>query len=158
MKLIVISDTHHLTTKVISELKKIKNIDKIIHLGDFVQDGKKISEQLSIPLVAVKGNCDFGDIKAPLETIINVHNQKILICHGHKYGVKYGLDRLYYKALESNVDIVMFGHTHVCLNQRIENILFFNPGSPTLPRGNSKASYGSIDVNENSVESRIIFV
>ena len=32
------------------------------------------------------------------------------MCHGHKYGVKYGYNSIYYRGKEIGADIVLFGH------------------------------------------------
>ena len=83
-------------------------------------------------------------------------NKKIMITHGHRYGVKYGLERLYFSALENEVDIVLFGHTHISLNEKYDNILFFNPGSLTHPRLLSKGSYGIIEISDSDIISKIV--
>ncbi|MBN2287152.1 MAG: metallophosphoesterase [Tissierellales bacterium] len=157
MKVIVISDTHHSVSELIHELKKNSNIDLMIHLGDFVKDAEIISQAISLPLIEVKGNCDWSSNHDLLEKEIVLFGRKILITHGHKYGVKNSLNRLYYKGIESKADIVLFGHTHVAYNQWIDGMLLFNPGSAAFPRGNNiKPSYGLLEISASSILSNIV--
>ena len=60
MKIIVVSDTHFRTQKIIERLEIIEDIDMIMHLGDIMSDGRKIGDALGVKTLTVKGNCDFG--------------------------------------------------------------------------------------------------
>ena len=71
----------------------------------------------------------------------------MLITHGDRYGVKYELNNLYYRALEAEVDIALFGHTHIPYMEEVKGIWLFNPGSASLPRM-SKNSIGFIEIDE----------
>ena len=59
----------------------------------------------------VSGNCDFFDADTPSELVLEMEG-KGFVTHGHKYRVKDGLNTLYYRGLELDADIVLFGHTH----------------------------------------------
>lgn len=137
MKIGIISDTHRNLT-CISKLEDIfKGTDMIIHLGDNVKDVDEISSHFKCPLISVRGNCDFTN-KVPDEIAKEIGGKRFFITHGHKYDVKWGIDKLRYRALELQADIVLFGHTHCSMNQCIEGIWYVNPGSPSLPRDASK--------------------
>ena len=147
----IISDTHGIIRQP-NVLKKIKNLitntDILIHLGDYTNDIKYITEDYKGKIYAVKGNGDFGD-KYPKEQIINVLDYKILICHGDNYRVNFGLNNLYYKAKELGVSIVFYGHTHISLIEEYDGIMFLNPGSTSFPRGTSKQSMGFLKIHED---------
>lgn len=67
-------------------------------------------------------------------------NIKILFSHGHTFGVKYSLDRIYYKAKEIGAKIVLFGHTHCRYYSYEDGVHILNPGSASCPRdGKPKA-------------------
>lgn len=156
MRIGVISDTHRITRNIIEELKE-KPFDLIIHLGDFIKDAEKIEEILEVEVIKIKGNCDFMEFDGDEELIKILGDKKFLLTHGHKYRVKYTLDNLYYKAKELEVDVVLFGHTHNSFNENIEGILFFNPGSPSNPRGSFDKTYGIIEI-DGLIDSRIIHI
>ncbi|MTI70152.1 MAG: metallophosphoesterase [Firmicutes bacterium] len=157
MKVIVISDTHGNLDDSFDLLSNLKDIDMLIHLGDFSKDVEKINEEFDLEVYNIKGNCDIGDYNTEEEQIINLKEKKVLLTHGHKYGVKMGIERLYYKAKELNVDMVLFGHSHVPMKIEYDDILFFNPGSITLPRRGSKRSYGVIEF-KSKLKTKIINV
>ena len=55
--------------------------------------------------------------------------QYILLTHGHRFGVKSGLEGLLALAGERGLDLICFGHTHQPLIHREKGCLFLNPGS-----------------------------
>ena len=65
-----------------------------------------------------------------------------MLCHGHQYDVKWGFDSLLKIAKDNNIDIVVYGHTHIPVYKKIDNIIFINPGSTTYPRGGSECGFG----------------
>lgn len=156
MRIAVISDTHRITSNIIEELKE-KTFDLIIHLGDFIKDAEKIEEILETEVIKIKGNSDFREFDGDEELVKTFGNKKFLLTHGHKYGVKYTLDNLYYRAKELEVDVVLFGHTHNSFNENIEGVIFFNPGSPSNPRGSYDKTYGIIEIDD-FIDSKIIHI
>jgi putative phosphoesterase len=151
----VISDTHGdiaIAEKVIQEMA---GVDLIIHLGDHYEDGIKLKEKTGIPLIAIRGNCD-GYFPGEDEMVYQVDGHKILLIHGHQYGVKSDLNRLYFRALELGCDLALYGHTHTPVNMTFGNVMILNPGSLSLPRGGSKPSYGIVDIHGPEIYSYIM--
>lgn len=136
---------------------KMGKIDLLVHLGDHYEDGMSLENQTDIKVIAVKGNCD-SHVKAQDEIILEIGPHKILLVHGHQYGVKADLGKLYYKALESNCDIALFGHTHVPIKIQHGGVLMMNPGSLGFPRAGQKASYGVIELDGKEIHSKIMEV
>lgn len=149
MKILVLSDTHGDLENLDKVVERSGDIDLLIHLGDNTKDALKIKEILNTKMINVKGNCDIFDKVTPKEEIIEIRNKKLFLTHGDDYGVKSGINKIYYRALELEVDIVLFGHSHVSTLVREDNILFLNPGSISLPRGGSKKSFGIIEIKED---------
>lgn len=142
-------------------LQKSLDASMILHAGDHYSDAVQLKALLKtilprpIPVHAVVGNCDFFQSE-PAEEIILVAGQKILLTHGHRYHVKNNLERLYYRALEAGVNIVVFGHTHLETIEKYDNILFFNPGSISVPR-KSKPSYGILEIINDTVKPQLVY-
>ncbi len=97
---------------------------------------------------AVRGNCDF-DGKYPEERIIEIQGKKIFICHGHKYGVKYGYNSIYYRGKEVGADIVLFGHSHLPIIEEYDGLILMNPGSVSRGMGKIDKTLGYIDLIDN---------
>jgi len=149
MKIVVVSDTHGNNKEVIEKISEMERPDLLFHLGDYIEDGIKICTALGIDTIMVKGNGDRGNRIYNEDELIEISGRKIFLTHGHRYDVRYGITNLYYKALELNVDMVLFGHTHVPINIEENGIIFMNPGSPSIPRTQSKAkTIGLIDIND----------
>lgn len=158
MKIAVISDTHGFIEEIVSDLMHNAEVDKILHLGDFTKDAKKISNLTSKEVLVVKGNCDMLDKKNPLELCIEFEGCKILMVHGHEYNVKLGLTKLYYRAMEQGADLVLYGHSHILAIDKIDDILFLNPGSVTLPRSNNGKTYIYLDLEGGNINYQVKYL
>ena len=152
-RILIVSDTHGNNKTLGKLVNKYKHFEYLIHLGDHIWDLDNI--EFKGKTFSVKGNTD-RFAKGDVEKVFTVEGYNVWLTHGHLYNVKYGLNKLFYSALEKNVDIVFFGHTHVPLNIDYEDILFFNPGSLTYPRGNNRGTYGIIELDENSINANIL--
>lgn len=129
----VVSDTHGRKLIKLAEIIKENNIDSIVFLGDLYQDGEYLHRFTGLPTINILGNNDtFLINKVANEVVKDVKDYKVFATHGHKYGVKGALDKLTYKAEELGADICLYGHTHKYDHRIINNIHYFNPGSPGL--------------------------
>lgn len=150
MKVLVISDTHGDISLLKSNLEAVEECDMILHLGDYDSDTYRISEFYKKQIFAVRGNNDYSS-RFDQDKIIRIENHTIFMTHGHKYGVYFGIDRLYYKAKEIGADIVLYGHTHVYNLQSKGQIIFLNPGSAFLSR-DGQNSFAIISIEDDKVE------
>ena len=159
MKIGVISDTHipdkcdHIPKAV---LDAFKHVDIIMHAGDIVSL-KAIEELKSVcpKVVAVAGNMDGSDVakKYPVKQIFDILGVKIGLTHGS--GAPLNLIELLKNTFKTdNCDIIIFGHSHQPMNEKIGKVLFFNPGSAT-DFLSGYASYGIIEIN-NGINYSII--
>ena len=148
------SDTHGDISKAKEVIKYSSNIDMIIHLGDYVSDAVKIADETKLPTQCVKGNCDFDSAEAELKELFICGN-KILITHGHNYGVKYSVDRLVYLAQEREAKAVFFGHTHISFCEYTEGVWVVNPGSISQPRSGCE-SYANVTFGKYGVIPKIM--
>lgn len=148
MSIFVFSDSHGYTDGIIKVLKKNKNCELVIHLGDYTKDINIIKKKFrNFKYEMVRGNNDW-DREVPAEKIIEVKGKKIFITHGHHYGVKNDYQRIINKGKILKVDGVLFGHTHVPEEMFSDGMLILNPGSIGLPAVGNK-TYCIIDVRDN---------
>ena len=154
MRIAVISDTHGDKKALKRALEKAGAVDVILHLGD---NGLDLTDaSLGIPeTYAVHGNSD--PLKnLPEELLLSFCGHTLFICHGHRYGVKQGLQRLYYRGVELGADIVLFGHTHKALNRQEEDVLILNPGSAARPYPGDQASIAILDLEPCICNAQIL--
>lgn len=127
MKLLVLSDSHGNITAM-ERAVSLEQPDHILHLGDCVRDVRALEKKISVPITFVKGNCDFGE-QEPDVLMPRFSGKKIFMTHGHLHGVKMMYLRAIYAALESEADILVFGHTHHTECFQEQGIWVLNPGS-----------------------------
>lgn len=133
MKIMIVSDSHGRCYYLERALSRVKPLDLLIHLGDLEGDEEYVRAAADCPVEMVSGNNDyFSHIER--EKLIFVGHYKILLTHGHRYGVNYGTEMIKETAIMKGADIVMFGHTHRPLIDLDDSIWAINPGSITQPR------------------------
>ena len=87
MKLLILSDSHGVLTNMERAVDETAP-QMILHLGDCWQDGVRLHSRFpQIPFRQVPGNCDFRPDE-PTELLLGVGGLRLLMCHGHTYGVK----------------------------------------------------------------------
>lgn len=147
MKIAVISDSHNVNSAIQAVKSYVKDVDVVLHLGDGASNIKEITNDFKGEVHAVKGNCDIYS-EYPDEKIIEVLDKKILMCHGHKYNVKMELNTIFYRGKELGVDIVLFGHSHLCTIEKDDGLVLMNPGSISNGAGFLRRSLGYLEIEE----------
>lgn len=128
MKILVLSDSHGNLSNMVRAVTA-ENPRLIFHLGDCWRDAEQLHDRYpEIPLHQVPGNCDYRSFE-PAEQLLCLEDNRILLCHGHTYGVKQSLLTAGYTAEEQDLDLFLFGHTHKPLVDRRGKTWFLNPGS-----------------------------
>ena len=158
MKLIgVLSDTHiPKTAQRVPErvIEEFKGVDLILHAGDLVEMSVLRQLEALAPTRAVYGNMDPAEVRAslPEKDVISFEGFKIGLIHGS------GAPGQLVDAVSgefSAVDVIVFGHSHSPLIQKIKKTLFFNPGSPTDKIFAPYTSFGMLEVGEE-ITGRIV--
>lgn len=138
---------------------ELEQPDYVIHLGDGQRDVDVLRRECpQLPVAQVCGNCDFAWDQLPEQLVNEYGGVRMLLCHGHRYRVKYDLLSLRYAACECGAKIALFGHTHQPLLEESDGIWLMNPGScgygirPTC--GIIELSGGSFTCRIQSIEER----
>lgn len=169
MKLFIISDIHgslYYLKKAISIFEK-GDYDKMVILGDELYHGPRnplpkdyspkevieILNQYKDRIIAVRGNCDSEVdqmvLKYPIMSdysMIYLNDKRVYITHGHIYNKDNPL-------LMSEGDILLYGHFHIPMIEKIDGKLFLNPGSISLPKNNSEHSFGILEKNKFTIKN-----
>ena len=150
MKILVLSDSHGNVSNMAAAVEQTAP-RMIFHLGDCWRDAEKLHDLFpDIPLEQVPGNCDYRPSE-PAERLLFVEDKRVLICHGHTYGVKQSLISAGYAAEEQNLDCFLFGHTHKPLVDMRGKTLFLNPGSIGDYR---RPTYGVVTIDRGRLDGR----
>lgn len=163
MKLMFASDIHGSlpATERVLELFVQSDARWLVILGDILNHGPRnalpqgyapadvaglLNEQAS-RIIAVRGNCDSEvdqmllnfPMTAPWQQVL-LPGRRLFLTHGHLFG-------------PDNVpplatgDVLAYGHTHIPLAEKRGDIVHFNPGSVSIPKGGNIASYGMLEDN-----------
>ena len=145
---IVISDNHGDDSPLWDVLSIYEDeVDTFIHCGDSEAEA---SDPIWKRMRTVKGNMDGPFFPESQEICLG--NKKVLVTHGHLESVKRSLKELTEEAQRKHADIVFFGHSHIPFCEKIEGVLYVNPGSISLPKGpEPEKTYARLSVDENQI-------
>ena len=151
VKLGVISDTHGTLPAAVHDA--LAGVDHILHAGD-VGPVDIITELEAIaPVTAVRGNTDFA-IDLPETRLVEFGGNKFLIHHIVDFPVR--SQTMLALLTKEQPQIVIFGHTHMPCNERLDGVLYLNPGSPATPRGGASASVAIVEFENGTPRARHI--
>ena len=121
--------------------RQIRPVQAVCFLGDGLRDVEALPLGRAM-LYDVRGNCDWStQADVPTERTVSLEGHRLLLTHGHLYGVKSGIGALATYAARLGADIVLFGHTHTPCDTVIDAgevvggvtltrpMHLFNPGS-----------------------------
>ena len=161
MKVAIISDIHENFHNLVCALEDIyeKEVEKIICLGDFINNGiAKILASSKIPVFAIWGNND-GSLVTLTKTslaensnltvgfstfdIIELGNRKVFLTHYPMLAKP--------MAKSGDFDAVFYGHNHKKNIEKIDQCLVVNPGEISAHK-TKIATYAIYDSEKNSAE------
>lgn len=130
MKIGVISDTHlaEPNERLYSLAEHIfADVSVILHAGDLIS--LEILKAFSNKkVISVRGNMDRHEVAArlPDKEVVAIDRFRIGLIHG--WGSPWGIEERLRNCF-SNIDVIVYGHTHKAANHLKDGILFFNPGA-----------------------------
>lgn len=165
MTYLILSDSHGRSDRIEEAVRRVRP-DGILFAGDGLRDLAHVDPPC--PVWAVSGNCDW--LTTPLvlrdalfeprdEELIVLEGIRILLIHGHRYGVKGGLGAAVARAVQRDADLLVYGHTHVPVELCIrpddsradfsvtKPLTVLNPGS----LGDRDASFGTLTVRGGQI-------
>ena len=153
MEILIVSDTHGRKDNLLKLLRSHPNTRYLLFCGDGIADLASVKSAFpDLITVAVCGNCDRLFFEVPSEETLRIGGIKILLMHGHLYGVKGGIGAALSRVKEVDADILLYGHTHIPFEKTLSlgerNVTVFNPGS-LAERGLDGYSYGTLEIREN---------
>jgi len=156
MRIGVLSDTHlHRVSRDLREIMDhhLSQVDVLFHVGDYTSP--VVMEFLSSKnFHGVHGNMDPVGIRAvlPEKKIVELGGFRFGLIHG--WGSSAGLEE---KVLGqfTDVDVIVYGHSHKPMNDVVQGVLLFNPGTAS---GYSSYGVHSIGILEcgDTVKGEII--
>lgn len=127
----------------------LKTAQVILHAGDVLT--KEFLDQLAqlAPLYAVRGNNDIELTNLPEILEFNLEDTNFAMIHDSGPKKQRG-ERM--RKRFPRADVVVFGHSHIPINQYEQDLLLFNPGSPTDRRTQPQLTMGLLQLNSGKIE------
>jgi hypothetical protein len=129
----------------------LRDADVILHAGDVCTAG--VLDELAgyAPVHAVLGNNDGPDVAAwgaPETLELDLAGLRVAMIHdsGPADGRAARMRRRF-----PNADLVVFGHSHIPMDQTNAGVRIFNPGSPTDRRRQPHGTIGILDIEDGEV-------
>ncbi|GAA0393446.1 phosphoesterase [Acrocarpospora corrugata] len=151
MKVVVLSDTHaprfwKACPPGVAE--HLRGADAILHAGD-VCVGWVLEELAAYaPVHAVKGNNDGPDVQAPQTLELTLGGLRVAMIHDSGQA-KGRLARM--RARFPAAGLVVFGHSHIPMDQSADGLRIFNPGSPTDRRRQPYGTLGLLRIENGTL-------
>ena len=159
MRVVVLADTHaprrwQACPPRVAE--HLRGADLILHAGDVCT--APVLDELAqyAPVVAVLGNNDGPDVAAwgAAETAeLDLDGLSVAMLHdsGAATGRMVRMRRRFPAA-----DLVVFGHSHIPLDESAGSLRIFNPGSPTDRRRQPRGTLGLLNINSGRLTEATI--
>jgi len=144
----IISDTHGALPDGVHEA--FAGVERILHAGDVGSQTVLAELETIAPVTAVHGNTDPAGLAftLPARTSVRVGRTRFLIGHI--------LVDLLRSGIPDDVDVVVFGHTHVPLTEERDGVLYLNPGSASHGRSLHEQTVAVVEDAADGVEVRFI--
>lgn len=157
MKYLIASDIHGSAyyCRALLEAFDREGADRLVLLGDILYHGprndlpegyapKEVASMLNARkdvILCVRGNCEAEVDQMVLEfpvmadyAVIDTGSRGVWLTHGHHYNIDNPLPL-------RKGDVMIYGHTHVPLDEERGGIHFYNPGSVSLPKNGTGRGY-----------------
>ncbi len=158
MKIGIVADTHSKDLPA-AMMNAFKSVDFIIHAGDFCSSEDLQKFQKIKTVQGVYGNMDDAQIRQifPRKQILKLDNCTIGLFHGEG-PPRTVLEKVKKEFSKDDVDCIVFGHSHIPVNETIDGVLYFNPGSPNDLISAPSCSYGILEINQEKIRGTIVKV
>jgi uncharacterized protein len=151
----VLADTHvpkRARDLPLQAYQHLARVDAIIHAGDVVSQAMLDRLETIAPVFAVLGNNDHSMV-LPAQLTLCWEDVPLAVVHnsGAREGRAARMRRWFPSAR-----VVVFGHSHVPVNNCDAGLLLFNPGSPTDRRRQPFHTMGLLQLSHGSVQAEIV--
>jgi putative phosphoesterase len=154
VRVLVVSDTHsprRWKACPPALLPELERADVVLHAGDVCTPDVLDLLASHAPVHVVMGNNDVPEVAqwgAPETLEVELAGVRVGMVHdsGQKQGRTARLRRLFPTA-----DLVVFGHSHIPLDETGDGVRILNPGSPTDRRRQPAGTYAVLDLRDGAV-------
>jgi putative phosphoesterase len=143
----VISDTHGLVRP--EAVAALRGCDALVHAGDIGK--REVLEELRrlAPLTAIRGNVDtWAPPDLPETAVLTIAGVRLYVIHN--------VNELAVDPRTAGYRAVISGHSHVPKAERVDGVLYLNPGSAGPKRFNLPICVAKLHIDGGSLEPELI--
>ncbi|MEE8400298.1 MAG: metallophosphoesterase family protein [Desulfobacterales bacterium] len=167
MRIGLISDTHipHVEKDIPPIVAEVfRDVDLILHAGDIYIPSVLDDLERIAPVLAATGDDDHdlpdtvADRRVKEIHTLELEGQMLLLVHVQPYNLTPVAGQNEGSSGQHKIpDIVVSGHAHYPMVNRVDKTLYINPGSPTFVHyRRGLGSVGILDIDANGADARIL--
>ena len=135
-------------------LDAFAGVDHIVHAGDVGSDEVLAGLEALAPVTAVRGNVDAGlQRRLPKTAELELGGARVAVIHGDQLSRR---SAAMAAARFPEAELVVFGHSHMPVVERVGQALAVNPGSAGRPRFGSRVTVALAELEDGNVAARIL--
>jgi putative phosphoesterase len=153
-RILALSDSHGDKAVLVAVLKwaadELTKTDLAVFLGDGLRELPVALKYAPLPceIKKVRGNND-DTPGVPESEVFDFCGHRFFICHGHRYVLYNGYNKLIISARDKGADTVLFGHIHVPYLEENSGVLLLCPGCLSRARSSAGETFAIIDCAPN---------
>lgn len=153
MRVGIVSDTHGLLRPEL--FTAFAGVEHILHAGDVGPADLLVELAALAPVTAVWGNTDGWEVRhrVPEVARVELEGVRVVVVHGMQVGSPTPR-----KVVEAypDADLVVFGHSHRPVVERVGGVLAVNPGSAGPRRFRDPVSVALAEVAPGALSARLV--
>jgi len=157
--LLLIADTHVPTrARQLPERlwAQVESADLVIHAGDWVvPELMDEMESRATRLLACYGNNDGERLRARLPEVATEVIEGVRVGVVHETGPRAGREARM-RAAYPDLDLLVFGHSHIPWDTTQDGLRLLNPGSPTDRRRQPHRTYVTLTIQDSRVDDVVL--
>lgn len=159
MRILLLADTHvpkRARTLPAAVWQEIERADLVVHAGDWVvPDLLDEIEDHARRLIGVYGNNDGPQLRARLPEVALEVIEGVRVGVVHETGSTRGREARA-RALWPDLDLLVFGHSHIPWDSNFDGLRLLNPGSPTDRRSQPHCTYQTLTLANGMVTDVVL--
>ena len=134
----------------------VDDADLVVHAGDWVTpDLLDRLEERAARLLGVWGNNDGAQLRERLPEVATAVVEGVRLGVVHETGPSRGREARM-RAEHPDLDLLVFGHSHIPWDTSVDGLRLLNPGSPTDRRRQPHCSYLTLTLMDGEVSDVIL--
>lgn len=153
MKVGIISDTHGVLRPEVFDV--FDGVEHVLHAGDVGPAALLTELEAIAPVTAVWGNTDGWDVRhrVPEVATVELGGVRVAVVHGQQFGSPTPAK---VAAAYPEAGLVVFGHSHKPVIERVGGVLAVNPGSAGPRRFRDPVTVALAELSEGRAEARLV--